>query len=88
MREGVTGESDEAMYPIQHPGTILLIHNEMVRHEMDRNGYTDRQENDRPRPRPGDGIRIVIGRTLIALGTRIEPEREHHDQPVPAGGLR
>jgi len=72
------------MSPIQHPGTTRLIHEAYVSDQMDRNGTRPRREHDRPGPAPGDGIRTAIGRTLIAIGTRIEPARARRPVAVRA----
>lgn len=63
------------MQPIQHPGTMQLIHQEMVQRELERNrgsidptgqcpGTTGRREG---------GIRRRIDRLLVVIGTRIDP---------------
>lgn len=72
------------MQPIGDPETVRLIHETMVNEEMVRNGTRARRETDRPRPRRGDGIRTVIGKTLIALGTWIAPAHERLKRPAPA----
>ena len=74
------------MYSIQDPGTNRLIHEAMVSDEMRRNGSRPERETVRPGPGLGDGIRAAIGKTLIALGTRIEPARAR--RPLEAGAPR
>lgn len=72
------------MNPIQHPDTTRLIHETMVSDEMRRNGSRPQREIDRPGPGLSDGIRTAIGKTLISIGTRIEPTHERLRRPAPS----
>lgn len=65
------------MYPIQ-PETIMLIHDTMVREEMERHmptGYRDTRVPGYRRPF-GTTIRAWIGDGLIAVGAWIAPSAQ------------
>lgn len=68
----------------QSPETIMLIHRTMVREALERH---DRQRQEiEPRHRPIVTIRLMIGRSLISLGTRIAPAgRPNTARPVVGG---
>lgn len=74
------------MFPIQHPETILLIHDEMVRRELGRNSPAGQRETRGPEPRIGpiSGLRQLASTALIAIGTWIAPAR-HPGDPAPSG---
>lgn len=74
------------MFPIEHPETILLIHEEMVQRELGRNSPAGLRETRGPEPRivPISGLRQLASTTLIAIGTRIAPAR-HPGEPAPSG---
>ncbi len=73
------------MNPIEHPETILLIHNEMIRREMHRGARERIGRGDIPRPdgRQPSRLRIALSHGLIALARRIEPN-EPADSGIPA----
>lgn len=74
------------MNPIEHPESILLIHNEMIRREMNRGAREQIGRADIPRPGGGrqpSRLRIAISHGLIALARRIEPN-EPADSGIPA----
>ena len=72
------------MNPIEHPETIMLIHNEMIRSELERGRRARRGRDDRPGSNGAGRIRIALSRGLIALARRISPS-EAIDAGLPAG---
>ncbi len=75
------------MHPIEHPETIMLIHDEMIRREIARGKRERTGRDDIPGPhdrnRPGQ-LRNTISRGLIALARRIAPD-EVAETGLPAG---
>lgn len=64
------------MNPIEHPETIMLIHNEKVRREMGRGRIAgiDRHEHARPKDRiRAHRVRHAVSNALIALARWVEP---------------
>jgi hypothetical protein len=77
------------MNPIEHPGTILLIHSEMVRREITHGSRQPVGRGDRPRPIDRNGpnrLRRALSGGLIALARRIAPDAA--DAGIPAGAPR
>lgn len=74
------------MNPIEHPGTIMLIHKEMVHREMSRNVPVGHRESRGPEPRNGpiSGVRSLTSRMLISVGTWIAPP-QGTNEPAPEG---
>jgi hypothetical protein len=71
------------MNPIEHPQTIMLIHDEMIRRELERGRRAQLRRDDRPGPSGGGRIRNALSRGLIALARRISPD-ETVDAGLPA----
>lgn len=74
------------MNPIEHPETIMLIHNEKLRREMGRGRRQRIGRNDIPGPidrnGPGRRLRLTISHGLLALAHRIAPAE---GAEIPAG---
>jgi hypothetical protein len=68
---------------MQAPVGIMLMHRTMVQEELDRNRHPRRDDLPRRRQSPLMTLRIAIGRTLIAAGTRLD---QQHDRAEPAVG--
>jgi len=74
------------MHPHQPLDNLLLVHEVMVKEELQRNNPEHhRYFSKRPRPRVAGSLRRIAARTMIAAGTWLDPSVRPVDSPSPAG---
>lgn len=73
------------MNPIDHPATVLLIHERRIRDEQDRHTMRkdrERSPRDDHREGPGRYLRRSISHGLMSLARRIAPDEATGNAPA------
>lgn len=78
---------ESIMQPFEHPETTMLIHETLVKEEMERHQSKEGWEARRIGSirKPGTAIRTRIGQALVTIGTRIDPESRSATSSVSTG---